>query len=360
MSLLRKAHIFPPPSFITMPSIGFDISDRSIKYIGLKEGKNGLMLDTYGKIALPKGLVVSGKIADIDGLRALVKEMHKTIKRNFVRVSLPEEQVYIFNVTIPSMKSSDVRNAIMLQLEDHVPIATIDAVFDYDLFIQTDTEMTFQVAVISQAVIDSYFTLFEGTGFTPLSFELEAQSIARAIVPQEDKRAFMVIDFGETRTGISVVYKGLVLFTSTIDVGGHNLTEAVMKYFSLSEREALIKKEKFGLHSGAIDTGVFPAVLNLLSTLKDEVNKHYVYWHKYPFEDGTTRPKIESILLCGGEANLIGLDDYLSASLSLRVERANPWINTNSLEKYIPEMSYKESLANVTTLGLALGDFTND
>lgn len=61
MSLLRKAHIFPPPSFITMPSIGFDISDRSIKYIGLKEGKNGLMLETHGKIALPKGLVVSAK-----------------------------------------------------------------------------------------------------------------------------------------------------------------------------------------------------------------------------------------------------------------------------------------------------------
>lgn len=173
-----------------------------------------------------------------------MKEMHKTIKRTFVCVSLPEEQVYIFNVTIPSMKSSDVRNAIMLQLEDHVPIATIDAVFDYDLFIQTDTEMTFQVAVISlQTVIDSYFTLFEGTGFTPLSFELEAQSIARAIVPEEDKRAFMVIDFGETRTGISVVYKGLVLFTSTIDVGGHNLTEAVMKYFLHRKRSILIRRK---------------------------------------------------------------------------------------------------------------------
>jgi Tfp pilus assembly PilM family ATPase len=171
--------------------------------------------------------------------------MHKTIKRSFVRVSLPEEQVYIFNVTIPSMKSGDVRNAIMLQLEDHVPVATIDAVFDYDLFIQTDTEMTFQVAVISQAVIDSYFTLCsKDTGFTPLSFELEAQSIARAIVPEEDKRAFMVIDFGETRTGISVVYKGLVLFTSTIDVGGHNLTEADYEIFFFIGKRSIDKEGK--------------------------------------------------------------------------------------------------------------------
>jgi len=220
--------------------------------------------------------------------------------------------------------------------------------------------MTFQVAVISQTVIDSYFSLFDGTGFTPLSFELEAQSIARAIVSADDPRTFMVIDLGETRTGICVVFKGLVLFTSTVDVGGHHLTEAIMKYFSLSEREAIIKKEKFGLHSGAIDTGVFPALINLLSTLKDEVNKHYIYWHKYPFEDGTLRPKIDAIYLCGGEANLIGLDDYLTASLTLQVERANPWVNTNPLLEYIPEMSYKEALANVTTLGLALGDFTHD
>jgi hypothetical protein len=39
---------------------------------------------------------------------------------------------------------------------------------------------------------------------------------------------------------------------------------------------------------------------------------------------------------------------------------ANVWINITETEKYIPEISFDQSLSFASALGLALGDFEHD
>jgi hypothetical protein len=43
-----------------------------------------------------------------------------------------------------------------------------------------------------------------------------------------------------------------------------------------------------------------------------------------------------------------------------QVEMANVWVNIVDTKSYIPEMSFRQSLAFSTALGLALGDFYNN
>jgi Tfp pilus assembly PilM family ATPase len=67
--------------------------------------------------------------------------------------------------------------------------------------------------------------------------------------------------------------------------------------------------------------------------------------------------KIEKVILCGGSANLMGLPEYLSESLSIPTERARVWQNAFSLESFVPPITQRYSLGYATAIGLALHDF---
>jgi Tfp pilus assembly PilM family ATPase len=91
--------------------------------------------------------------------------------------------------------------------------------------------------------------------------------------------------------------------------------------------------------------------------LRDEINRHFVYWHTHEDEDGIKNPPIKKILLCGGDSNLVGLPDYLSVTMKTEVEMANVWCNILNTEEYIPSIDFKDALSFAASLGLALGDF---
>jgi len=355
------SRIFPAPSFLGGNSLGVDISDKSVKYASFTLENGELILKCSGKELIPPGVVQKGEIQDQNKLKEIFRKIKKTVKSEYIRAALPEEKLYLFNLTLPKMKNEEVRDAIALSLEKYVPITNTDVVFDFDFIEENGGEMRFKVGVITRETIDSYIALFEDTGFTPISFELEAQSIARAVIPKENNQAVMFVDMGETRTGISIAYKGSVLFASTVEIGGVHLDQVIMKHFNIEESEAKARKEKYGIRQGVSEeSNLLSAVADTLSALCDEINKHFIFWNTHPFDNGAERPRIEKIIICGGDANLSGLTDFMSEALRIRAEKANPWININSMKKYIPDMTLKESMAYTTSFGLALADYIHD
>jgi Tfp pilus assembly PilM family ATPase len=115
-------------------------------------------------------------------------------------------------------------------------------------------------------------------------------------------------------------------------------------------------KKKYGLQRNTENKEIFAILLNSVSILRDELVKHFLYWHTHKDEKGKTNPPIKKIILSGGDSNLIGLSDYLSMSMKSETEMADVWINIMKTEKYIPDISFKEALSFATSLGLALRD----
>ena len=169
----------------------------------------------------------------------------------------------------------------------------------------------------------------------------------------------MIVDFGQKRTGIFVVSGGIVMFTSTIDIGGLILTNMIAKSFKITFEEAEKMKRKYGLERNTENRELFSVILNNISILRDETMKHFIYWHTHK-EGDKDHPQIKKIILCGGDSNLIGLAEYFSVSTKNTVEMANVWINITNTEKYVPEIEFEQSLSYAAALGLALGDFEYD
>lgn len=349
---------FPTPSYLAMKSFAVDISDQSIKYGELLSTSQGLRLGVFGKEKIPTGVVVSGKIENQDQIVSILKKIKEKVKVNFVRVSLPEEQMYLFTLSLPTADVKDLRDMILLQIEEYIPLKAMDTVFEYEIISSSDKNILVEVSAIAIATAEEYLSVFKKAGLSVLSFELEAQAIARAVIPVDDKDPVMIVDFGDTRTGVSIAHDGKVFFTTTLDMGGINLTNMIAKNFSLSFEKAEEMKRSYGLDGISNIEDIFPVILNGISVLRDELNKQYQYWKNHD-NNGIKHDQISRIVLCGGDANLTGLSDYLEASMNIKVEHANAWVNISDMDISVPSMSFEESLGYVTVLGLALGGFSD-
>lgn len=356
MRMLRSKfyQFFPPPKFLQMPTVGLDISDTSIRFVELVEKRNGFVIGDFGERAIPRGVIESGEIKKTEALRAIFSELKKEYKLEYVAVSLPEEHTYIFELHLPLMKYSDVRGAIELEIEEYAPLKAEEALFDYDIITENESSIRVSVSVVPRTLVDGYLEAFLGSGITPVAFEPESHSIARAIVPAGDNSTCMIVDLGRTRTGIAVVSEGIVQFTSTVPVGGKLITDAMArKLKAMHSKVEKIKHGKATLGDNA-DEELSSKIASVVAVLQEEISRHMKYWQEHTDAYGSKRSAIQKIYLCGGGSDLVHIVNSLSVGLSCPLVLANTMINVNTIEESIQKISFHDSLRFATTLGLAL------
>ncbi|MEI6316487.1 MAG: pilus assembly protein PilM [bacterium] len=349
-----KKFIFNTPKILLMPAVGIDISDHSVKYAELIQTSRGYELGRFGDITIPSGIVEGGKIVNPPKLAEVLNNLRVEQNLSFVRSALPEEQVYFFRARYPDGTNDVLRETIELSLEDHVPIPAGDAVFDFEIVGRVGTDVDVSVTVATHVTIESYSDVFRAAGLTLLSLELEASAIARSVISSDDTGAHLIVDFGEARTGVAIVCNGQVYVTSTVSVGGQMLTETVARHMGISQTEAESLKREFGLQRNSAHEELFAILLTNIAILRDEINKHLIYWHTHPDESGNPRPEITKIFLVGGDSNLPGLPEYMSTSLKIQAVVGDIWTNVNMPSRGIPQLPREASLGYGTSIGLAL------
>jgi len=350
---------FPPPQFLEMPAVGLDISDSGVSAVELVRRGNAYAVGKFGRRPLPHGAIAGGYVNDKDSVVTELRRLRDELSLDFVNASLSEEKAYLFKTSIPVVPRKEIRSVLEFKLEQNVPIPATEAIFDYAV-IQGEAHrpqdyLDVSVTVLPHKVVDTYNELLVSSGLRPISFEIEAQAIARSVVKRGDKETALIVNFGETKTGLFIVSDEIVHFTSMVALGGANITDVIAKHLSVSRAEAEAIKHERAKVVDRKNMDLFFSLTNAISALKDEVNKLSVYWdtHKRPGASERSR-KIARIILTGRDAVLSGFDDYLSLALRLPVIVGDVWSNACIFDEYIPPLSFEESLDYAAAIGLAL------
>ncbi|MFA4890625.1 MAG: type IV pilus assembly protein PilM [Candidatus Paceibacterota bacterium] len=352
---------FPPPDYLLMPAVGLDISDRSIKFFELKRKNGGFSVSKFGSRNLPPGIVESGEIKQKEKFVDFLKSIKDELGVKFVNVSLPEERAFLSRVKIPTAKEEELRGILEFQLEEHIPLSAQDAVFDFEVVEKEDAGkksefLNVNIVAFPKALVENYKDAFTEAGFVPLVFEMEAYASARVIMPEEEKNFCFIVDMGKTRTTFAIVGERTMQFASTIKIGGDNFDTVLVKNLDISQLKAEEIKKERGLVRSKDNEKIFNFLLPTAAAVKDEISRHIIFWNSH-MEGSDAEKTISKIILCGGEANLKGLPEYLSHELKLPVEPSNPWVNLISFEKEIPELGIEESLGYAVAMGLSYRSF---
>lgn len=364
MSVLSVlSDIIPPPSYITLPSVGVDISDTSMKYLSFiptLNHKKARVLKFWGDIEIPANSLNRGNVINPKQLTDALREFKNATKADFIRVSLPEERAYIFETELKNnVPKKEIQSLLEFRLEENVPIAARDTIFDYDLLPkenESDQTIKVVVAAYQKETIMVYHEACLAAELTPISFEVEAQAMARAVIPTGTSDTIMLIDFGKTRTGIGIIKHGILLYTSTIDIGGGQLSAVLRRILGdVAESELTNIKNDSGLIRGLEDSKVYDSLIPTISVIKDEIASRIQYWHNREGNRTASR-RIKKIILCGGSANLKSLPEYLSEALGITCVRGNVWENAFPPGVFIPPIEKNYSYGYATAIGLALNN----
>ncbi len=363
MSLFRTLqNTLPPPAFLEMPSIGVDISDTSLKYIQCtptRKSGSAFSVTSWGDIDIDEGALHRGMLKNPAKLIDALREVKKRSGIDMIRVSLPEERAYLFETQIKrDTPAKDIRGLLEFRLEENVPLSPRDAHFDYEIISSAESMAEYRVlvTVYARETIDSYYEACRSAGLVALAFEVEAQAIARAAIPTTDKGTYMIVDFGKTRTGVGIVHQGILMYTSTIDIGGGDISKALREHLGdVPEASLTDIKNTQGLVPNTHTPELTHAMIDIVDAIVIELKTRVDYWNsKHSREKDRF---IESVILCGGSVNMKGLERYMSDKLGIDSYRANVWENVLSLHSDVPPISQRYAFGYATAIGLALGAF---
>jgi len=350
-------NFFPVPKIIDMEGVGVDITDNAVRFMRLVPHEGGFIPKEFGEYPLPTGAFSQGKILNAGPIQEVLSKIKKEYGVKFAHTSLPETQTYLVEMSIASVKKSELRESIELQIEEYIPLKVTEAVFDYHVLDSSKKEQgktTVVVSVAPRDVVNSYMELFNSAEIPLFSLETEAQAIARVVVSKLEPETVMVVHLGISKTGVFIVQQGLVRLVSDIEIGRNDVVSALEKGLNISKEQVIqLMSDKFvskEIHQEKILEILSP----IFAELSDEAGKHLLYWQSRKEKSPTTKEKVHKIVITGPGADVLGLAGYLSTNLRLQTELADVWQNVISFEHYIPQISFEDSLKYTTAIGLAM------
>lgn len=341
--------LFPTPRFLKFSYVGFEITANKVHYAEVlnKDGK-GIGLGRFGE----RDFVASEDIFSNESLKNVLRDIAEKEKITHIKATLPEESTYLFTTQVEGDSHDEIKNFIEFHLEENVPIQVSDALFDFYLLPTTAQEpKKAVVSVVSSELVSRYINLFEECGLTPVAFMAESSSFSRAVIKKGDSATKLLVYVSENKTVFSVASRGYVQFSSTLSIGGSLMTNALKKYFAVSDEEAeKMKKEKGFAKEDTQD--VMTALVNAVAVLRDEVQRVELYWRTHNDKEG--RYPISEVILIGSDASIPGFADYLSLSLKTKVVVGNIWKNFDRYDVEVPPLHFSDSLSFGACIGLSL------
>jgi type IV pilus assembly protein PilM len=344
--------IFPPPHVLRMRAAGVHVSDRSVRLIMFHEHGHGTTVEQYLEIHLEKGIVDHGVIQDGKKFAAALRLLFEKSPTEYIYAALPEEQTYLYRTHIPATTPDEMRTAVEFTIQENVPLAADEAVFDFAATsYEPNSQINVSVVVAPRKVVESYTTAFAKAGFVLLSLNAESQAVVQSHSDVTDHDPTLTIAFSSTKTIFALTQSGVVQFSSAVRVDGGSITDIIEKNFNLDRATARAKKHEMIAGTEAVPEELALTVLSSLSVIKDEIDKLLNYWRSYSGQGG--EKNIKKIVLVGDDALFPGVSAALADHAKIPAEVGNVWSTSYLAKRYVPAIPRTDALNYAAAIGLA-------
>ncbi|HSX23485.1 MAG TPA: type IV pilus assembly protein PilM, partial [Candidatus Saccharimonadales bacterium] len=267
-----------------------------------------------------------------------------------VAVAVPAARTFTRTLTLPSLSSSDLAEAVRLETEQYVPVPIEELYVDYVVTKKTEKEQDLLAVAVPRKIVDSYVQLASILGLEIVAVETTIGAAGRLFLHSEQNDVpTVLIDLGSLSSDITIYDEGLIV-TGTVPGGGDSFTAEIAKKLSVSREEAHVIKTKYGLGMSKKQKEITEGLSPILEQMLKEIRRMIRYYEE---RSGTTR-KIGQIVTMGGGANMPGLSEHMTNALRLPVRTCDPWQHMD-FDGLQPPNTIEKSLY-VTVTGLALMD----
>jgi type IV pilus assembly protein PilM len=338
------------------PLFGLDIGAASLKVMqvdedSLKNGKPTIV--GYGTTHFDQSAIENGEVVQPELVAKAMLDMFKgglvgDITTRRVAMAIPAYRTFTRAISLSSLKPKELAEAVQLEAEQYIPMPLEDLYLDYSI-IRSDKEVTEVFAVaVPRKIVDSYLNLAKILGLEAVLIETTLGGCSRLFAQDKQSAgASVIIDFGSQSSDISIFDKN-ILVTGTVQGGGAVFTSSIKAKLGVTQAEANIIKNKYGLSMSKKQKEIREALTPTLDQIVKEIRRMIRY---YDERYGSDKP-VTQVITLGGGANMPGLAEYMTEALRLPVRHSEPWQYLDHKHLQVPSGADKPMYA--TAAGLAL------
>lgn len=343
------------------PLLGLDISSTSVKLLELSKTGDHLRVERYAIEPLPQNAVVENSIADVEQVGATVERAvrHSGTKLKHAAVAVAASHVIAKTITMPTgLSDTELESQIELEADHYIPYPLEEVNLDFEVLGPSESDPTRdEVLIIAcrKEIVDDYVAVVERAGLVPAVIDVESYAVENAYTliaahfPGGGMgKTVAILDFGATTTHVNVIHNNRSVYTRDHPFGGRQLTEEIQRRYGLSYAEAGLAKKVGGLPDNYQTDILHP----FMEAMAQETLRALQF-----FYSSTQFSSVDQLLLAGGCAQILGIDELIANRTGLPTAIANPFTSMSLASRVKPQALAADAPSLLVACGLALRSF---
>ena len=323
---------------------GIDIGQCALKAVKVRRTEEQMMVEAFEVIEHSSML----SQPDVDAEIVIHQTMDELLQRvdlseSCVSVSVLGQSSFTRFVELPPVEPKKIPDVVRFEAEQQIPFPIDEVIWRYQLFHDADNPKPLcGLFAMKQADVAEMLSHFVQAGLETDVVQMAPLALYNFMVfdgQLASDGATLLADVGANKTHL-VIADGPRLWTRTIQIGGNNFTEALVKSFKLSFPKA--EKLKRTAASSKYARQIFQVMRPVFADLVQEIQRSIGY---YTSINRDTRFK--QMLGMGNGFRLPGMHKYLEQNLNMPVARLEQFNQLSSTPEHFNDF--------VLSLGVAYG-----
>ncbi len=250
--------------------IGVDVGSTAVRVAEVAAGDIPVIVRA-AQVPLPPGVVEAGEVRQPEAVAEALRELWSKsgVKSKQVHLGVGNQRVVVRELALPWLPEKELRDSLGFQVQEFIPMASDEAVLDFDPLGEMDQGGRRMVRILLVAahkpMVNALVEAALAAGLDPQGIDLTPFAVTRAVgtgdegLDLDSSGDEAIVDMGAQVTSICVHDRGVTRFVRMLPSGGRDITLALASGLGVDDEvaERLKRGERFG---GIVDPA--PAVVS--------------------------------------------------------------------------------------------------
>jgi type IV pilus assembly protein PilM len=357
------------------PILGIDIGPSAVKLIELSRSGPRFRVEAFAVEPLSEGMMEDRNPVDPDDLAEVIKRAWRRSGTRARRAALAVPTSGVITRTVPmpaEFKESDIEANISFEAAQYIPYPIEEVYLDFEVKGRSQASSELQDVMLvatRKENVDTREAAVREAGLTPVIVDVEAYALEntfrllRENLPRSSgggsvsldkpgEGVAALVDIGATLTSLHVLREDRIIFSREQGFGCDQLTVRITETYGLTREQAEQAKR-----TGQVADDFAATILEPFKEMLAEQIGNSLQFFYSTDQYLTHRYHVETLVLVGGGAMIMGLDRVVAEVLGITTVVANPFKSMGSAAKVNSSALLRDAPLLAVAGGLALRSF---
>ena len=347
--------------------IGVDVGSTAVRVAEVAVGDIPVVVRA-AQVPLPPGVVESGEVRRPEAVAEALREVwaKSGVKSKQVQLGVGNQHVVVREIALPWLPEKELRDTLAFQVQEFIPMASDEAVLDFDPLGELDQGGRRMVRILLVAahkgMVNALVEAALAAKLDPQGIDLSPFAVIRAVgtgdegLDLDSSGDEAIIDIGAQVTSICVHDRGVTRFVRILPSGGRDITLALASGLGVDDdvAERLKRGERVEVNGEGATPLPEPREIRELALTRagsfvDEVRSSLEFYTAQ-----MPNAQVGRMLVVGGGSRLDGLIELLQERLPVPVDRGRLFERAKSEIELSAEASAEAEAVLSVAVGLAI------